>query len=176
MIRVSIMVRGCRVVGAVATPLLVCWCRGSFGVCRVSSFPSVVVAAKPLLHLRLSASFARKVVVACVHGNFPGNTRMIRISSSSCCCCCCCFFFAHSLLPSHRHALINPGGAWIATTGIHTQKNVYRRLISSPLSSLIIILIFPSSCTIPSAFFLILLVAVKLFFSSFCVATVTVSE
>jgi hypothetical protein len=45
--------------------------------------PSVVVAAKPLLHLRLSASFARKVVVACVHRSFAGNTRMIRFSSSS---------------------------------------------------------------------------------------------
>jgi hypothetical protein len=46
----------------------------------------------------------------------------------------------------------------------HTQKNVYRRLVNSPLSSFIVILIFPSSSTIPSVFFLILLVAVKLFF------------
>ncbi len=83
--RVSIRVRGWRVVVLLATPVLVCcWCRGLFGFCRVSSFlPSVVVAAKPLLHLRLSASFARKVVVACVHRSFAGNTRMIRFSSSS---------------------------------------------------------------------------------------------
>jgi hypothetical protein len=87
-----------------------------------------------------------------------------------------CFFFAHSLLPSHRHALINPWGASIATTGTHTHK----RTSIGDSSTLVSLLSSSSSffhhrLQFLQLFFLFFLWQSSCFFLAF-VATLTVSE
>lgn len=173
--RVSIMVRGCRVVVLPATPpLLVCWCRGSSGLCRVSSSPPLrcrrceTPAAPASLCVFCSQSRCR-MRPSQLPGKHKDDKILLLFSFS------CCFFFAHSLLPSYRHALINPWGL-----GLQQQVYTHKRTSIGDSSALLSLLSSSSSffhhrLQFLKLFILFFLWQSSCFFLAF-VATVTVSE